>query len=259
MGRHAVAVAKAPDVGGADIDPPKQDAIAKPPPVSLLVSRYEQALLPWESQAEFRALHAAFHAEHQPKGATEVSLVDQLAWIEWRRRRLILGERAAHLAALHERIDADYKTQQTLSRALIAQEGRAENDELADTLRRAPDRDLADVEDADDDERFTRKGIAVLEAGGSYEKALAVVREDTQGWWEDILRDDLANYPDGEPDEGESYVPSRPNAASLLRFLNDDVLPIFEKTRGQAARRPAIRLQAWGESLDPFKADRIFA
>ncbi len=223
------------------------------------MSQYERALLPWESQAEFRALHSAFHVEHQPKGATEVSLVDQLAWIEWRRRRLMLGERAVHLAALHERIDADYKTQQTLSRALIAQEGRAENDELADTLRRAPARDLADVEDANDDERFTLKGIAILEAGGSYEKALASVREDTRGWWEDTLRDDLANYPDGEPEEGESYVPSRPDAASLLRFLKDDVLSMIEKTRSQATRRPAIRLQAWGESLDPFRIERVFA
>ena len=30
-------------------------------------------------------------------------------------------------------------------------------------------------------------------------------------------------------------------------------------TRAQASRRPAIRLQAHGESLDPFRADRIFA
>ena len=259
MGRHAVAVAKAPDVGGADIDPPKQDAIAKPPPVSLLVSRYEQALLPWESQAEFRALHSAFHVEHQPKGATEVSLVDQLAWIEWRRRRLMLGERAVHLAALHERIDADYKTQQTLSRALIGHEGRAEKDELAEALRHAPERDQPDVDDATEDDRLTRKGIAVLEGGGSYEKALAAIRSDTRGWWARVVNDDAETYPGGEVGEDESYVPSRPEATSLLRFLKNDVLPMIETTRLQAERRPAIRLQACGESMDPFRADRILA
>ena len=193
MGRHAVAVAKAPEIDRTDIDPPKQDAITKPPTVSLLVSQYERALLPWESPAEFRALHSALHPEHQPKGATEVSLVDQLAWIEWRRRRLMLGERSAHLAALYERIDADYKTTQTLARALIADSARAENDELADTLRRTPECDLADVEDANDDERFTLIGITILEAGGSDEKALASVREETQGWWEDIRRGDIAH------------------------------------------------------------------
>jgi len=33
----------------------------------------------------------------------------------------------------------------------------------------------------------------------------------------------------------------------------------FKTTCAQAARRPAIRLQAWAESIDPFRADRIFA
>jgi hypothetical protein len=260
MGRHAVAVAKAPDVGGENIDrPPQQDAIARQPSVSLLVSQYERALLPWESPAEFRALHAAFHAEHQPKGATEVSLVDQLAWIEWRRRRLVLGERAAHMASLQDRIGEDYKTKQTLSRALIGQEGRAEKDELAETLRHAPERDQADVDDAVEDERMTRKGIAILEGGGTYAKGLAAIRDDTRGWWSRVLAEDVAIYPDGQPIEGEDYIPYRTEAFSLLRFLKDDVLPIIEEIRTQASRRPAIRLQAHGESVDPFRVDRIFA
>ena len=33
----------------------------------------------------------------------------------------------------------------------------------------------------------------------------------------------------------------------------------IETTHSQAVRRPAIRLQAHGESLDPHRADRIFA
>ena len=233
--------------------------MARPPPVSLLVSQYERALLPWESSAEFRALHAAFHAEHQPRGATEVSLVDQLAWIEWRRRRLMLGERAAHLASLQERMGDEYKTRQTLSRALIGHEGRAEKDELAEALRHAPERDQADVDDAIEDEQLTRKGIAVLEGGGAYAKGLAAIRDDTRGWWSRVLAEDVAAYPDGQPMEGDDYTPYRAEALSLLRFLKDDVLPIAEEIRVQASRRPAIRLQAQGESLDPHRADRIFA
>ena len=37
------------------------------------------------------------------------------------------------------------------------------------------------------------------------------------------------------------------------------MLPTIETTLSQAVRRPAIRLQAHGESLNPFRADRIFA
>jgi hypothetical protein len=49
------------------------------------------------------------------------------------------------------------------------------------------------------------------------------------------------------------------DASSLLRFLKVDVLPTIEQTHSQAVRRPAIRWQAHGESMDPFRADRIFA
>lgn len=207
----------------------------------------------------FMALQAAFHQEHQPQGATELALVNELVWLQWRRRRLMLGERSAHLASLQDRLGEEYRATQTLSRALIGHQDKASKDELADALHRAPEHDDSAVRDTIEDERLTRKGIAILEAGGSYEKALAAVREDTRGWWERTLQDDLANYPDGEPDEGESHVPTRPDAASLLRFLKEDVVPMIERMRSEAKRRPAIRLQAWGESLDPFRAERILA
>jgi len=223
------------------------------------VSQYERALLPWEDPAEFRALHSAFHAEHQPKGTTEVSLVDQLSWIEWRRRRLILGERAAHMASLQERIDADYKTKQTLARALIADSTHAENDELQDTLQHSAGDDEADIADANSDERMTLKGIAILEKGGTYEAALAAVRSDTRDWWDNVVGDDEQTHPDGKPQPGDRYEPYARNREQLLRFLKTTVLPIFETTRAQAARRPAIRLQAWGESVDPFRLDRVYA
>ena len=70
---------------------------------------------------------------------------------------------------------------------------------------------------------------------------------------------DVPTLSGGQLTEGEEYIPYRADAASLLRFLKDDVLPIAEEIRVQANRRPAIRLQAQGESLDPHRADRIFA
>ena len=41
--------------------------------------------------------------------------------------------------------------------------------------------------------------------------------------------------------------------------LKSTVFAIFETTRAQATRCPAIRLQAWGESVDPFRLDRVYA
>jgi hypothetical protein len=51
--------------------------------------RLEQ--LPWEDAGEYHALVAALVAEHAPQGPTEGHLVEELAGILWRKRRLRLN------------------------------------------------------------------------------------------------------------------------------------------------------------------------
>src|SRR5580658_8943788 len=59
-----------------------------------MLSRY--TVLPWEDADEYRGLVAALAAEHAPQGPTEEHLVEELAGIFWRKRRLRLAESAAH-------------------------------------------------------------------------------------------------------------------------------------------------------------------
>jgi hypothetical protein len=54
-----------------------------------VLSRY--TVLPWEDADEYRALVAALMAEHAPQGPTEEHLVEELAGILWRKRRLRLA------------------------------------------------------------------------------------------------------------------------------------------------------------------------
>jgi hypothetical protein len=63
-----------------------------------VLSRY--TVLPWENVDEYRALVAALAAEHAPQGPTEEHLVEELAGILWRKRRLRLAEAAAHRRGL---------------------------------------------------------------------------------------------------------------------------------------------------------------
>ena len=230
---------------------------------------FDSALLPWEDRDAFAELHAGLHDEHNPSGPTETSLVDRLVWIEWRRRRLLVGERAAHMASVQERLSADYKIHESLSRALIGRADRAEKDELKDGISRPESEDARELIDADEDEALTLRSLAILEAGGAaaYQRALDALREDTVGWWNDILTDDAANYPEAEGDDAEieedasqsDEQPYRADAASLERFLRTMVLPVFAVTRAHVSRRPSIRLQVQGESLDPFRLDRMYA
>ena len=66
-----------------------------------VLSRY--TVLPWEDAAEYRDLVASLVAEHAPQGPTEEHLVEELAGILWRKRRLRLAEAAAHRHGLKMR------------------------------------------------------------------------------------------------------------------------------------------------------------
>jgi hypothetical protein len=65
-----------------------------------VLSRY--TVLPWEDANEYHALVAALAAEHAPQGPTEEHLVEELAGILWRKRRLRLAEAAAHRRGLED-------------------------------------------------------------------------------------------------------------------------------------------------------------
>src|SRR5262249_1705005 len=67
-----------------------------------VLSRY--VVLPWENADEYAALVASLVAEHQPQGPTEEHLVEELAGVLWRKRRLRLAEAAAHRRGLQTSI-----------------------------------------------------------------------------------------------------------------------------------------------------------
>jgi hypothetical protein len=84
----------------------------------------------------------------------------------------------------------------------------------------------------------------------AYEAAVETLREDTRGWWADTLAS-------GSDELNEGEEPATADAEGLLRFLEADVLPWFEARRSELANRPLIREQAFGESLDPDKLERL--
>src|SRR3712207_4933165 len=73
-----------------------------------VLSRY--TVLPWEDAEEYRALLEALLAEHEPQGPTEGHLVEELAGILWRKRRLRLAEVATHRRGLREALSPFGKT-----------------------------------------------------------------------------------------------------------------------------------------------------
>ena len=63
-----------------------------------VLSRY--TVLPWEDADEYQAIVVALVAEHTPQGPPEEYLVEEIAGIMWRKRRLRLAEAAANRRGL---------------------------------------------------------------------------------------------------------------------------------------------------------------
>jgi hypothetical protein len=81
------------------------------------------------------------------------------------------------------------------------------------------------------DEVMTRRALELLgsERNDAYEVAVGALRDDTQGWWENVLardRDEL----------GEGEEPPTADAKGLRCFLEAEVLPWFENRRKEIVR-----------------------
>jgi hypothetical protein len=212
-----------------------------------VLSRY--TVLPWEDAGEHCALIAALVAEHAPQGPTEEHLVEELAGILWRKRRLRLAEAASYRRGLEDTLEPYRKT---VKAALVHLDAPDPAERVADAIHATAMDTEEDVREMEEDEAMTRGALNLLGSrrNDTYEVALAALREDTQTWWADMLARD--------PDElGDDESPATANAEGLRCFLEAEVLPWFENRKKELANRPLIREQAFGEALDPNKLERL--
>jgi hypothetical protein len=210
---------------------------------------YCYTVLPWEDSEEYQVLLTALVAEHAPRGPTEEHLVEELAGILWRKRRLRLAEAATVRRGLEGTFASYHRTVDVALALLDA----ADQPECVSTAVRATAADTdEDMADMAADETMTRRALELLASkrNDAYEAALAGLREDTQTWWADVLARD--------PDElEEDEQPATADVEGLRRFLEGEVLAWFENRRKELANRPLIREQAFGEALDPDKLERL--
>ncbi len=232
--------AEPPEIGGTEIT--RFNALRHG-----VLSRY--TVLPWESTDEYQALVAALVDEHAPQGPTEEHLVEELAGILWRKRRLRLAEAAAHRSALKETLGP---FRETAKAALVHLDDSDEPESVSDAIRATGNDTEEEIREMRDDEAMTRRALDLLASrrNDRYDAALAELREDTQGWWSNMLA--------RETDElEEDEEPFTADVEGLRRFLNEKVMPWFENRKKELANRPLIREQAFGEALDPDKLERL--
>ncbi len=212
-----------------------------------VLSRY--SVLPWEDVGEYEALVSALVAEHVPVGPTEEHLVEELAGIFWRKRRLRLAEGAVFRRGLAGTIAP---TRGTVRAALAHLDVSDGTERPLDAIQATTGETADELRDLQEDEAMTRRAIDLLDSGRKdrYQAALQAVREDTREWWEECLHRDS-----DELDEEEE--PPTADADGFRRFLETKILPWYATRKKELLNRPLIRDQVFGEALEPVKLERL--
>jgi len=200
-------------------------------------------VLPHEDRSEFDDLLAGLIEEHQPAGMTEKHLLEELATILWRKRRVLLGEGAAINSSLWS--VAHQQNNKSTVRASVPLEVGLSNDthDLIDLLTASPEEIAERQRNAELDLAATRKAAAILRKGGAnaYKRARQALLEESRDWWDCSV-------------EEEEYPAT---AEGLAEFIRESLEPICYRMEKEARYQPAIKAQTLGEGLQVHRLEKL--
>jgi hypothetical protein len=204
-----------------------------------ILSRY--TVLSHESHADYESLVSSLMDEHLPAGATEQHLIEELASVIWRKRRVLQAEGATINKGLKE----SARSAKTVMPAAVPFD-RGLSGEHTD-LRDLMDLTTTDVAEAQKDARHdldaTQKASTILRKGGAnaFEKALRALQDDSRDWWA------------GQVEEEEFTA----DAEGLASFIDSHLHPFCITQEKEARHHEAIKNQAVGEGLHAYKLEKL--
>ena len=204
-----------------------------------ILSRH--TVLPHEDHREYEKLLSLLTQEHQPHGMTEAHLVEELAGIIWRKRRVLQAEGA--------NINQGLKSAARNAEGIIPAAAPFElglsgkNSDLRDMLTLTKEQVTECQMDARHDLEATRKAAAILRRGSAnaYDKALRVLLPDSRDWWQEYV-------------EEEEYPAT---AEGLADFIRDRLEPLCLSIEKEAQHHEAIKAQTLGEGLQVHRLEKL--
>jgi hypothetical protein len=199
------------------------------------------AVLAHEDHAEFDDLLSALIDEHQPGGITERHLIEELAAIIWRKRRVLLAENAQINEGLKR---AANSSKSVISSAAPFERGMSiEDTDVRDLLDLTPEDIVEGQRSADLDLASTRKAAAILRKGGAnaYAKARRALIRESRDCWDECVADD--EHP--------------ATAEGLAEFIRETLEPICYRMEREVRFTPAIKAQILGEGLQAHRLQSL--
>jgi hypothetical protein len=121
-------------------------------------------VLPWEDETEYAALLGALVEEYAPRGPTEDHLIEEIAGVIWRKRRLRFAEAASYRRGLETTANPLLGT---LNTALVQVEDTLPLGPIKDAVTATPSATAKDLVELKRREASTRSALEILSAGKS--------------------------------------------------------------------------------------------
>ena len=209
----------------------------------------QHTVLPWEDEAKYRKLLDALAAEHAPQGPTEEHLVEEIAGIMWRKRRLRMAEAALFREEIRDDASSSYEPEHIAGAALLPVTGRHKaKADIAQAIAAAPADTGRDLRGIRRDQGMSTRAFNILSTGESdaYDRALAALRDDTRSYWLECLED--------RPLDGLRYEPT---ADALKAWLTRHWSEWYDEPIAELEHRDAIRQQALGAAYATSRVEVI--
>lgn len=204
-----------------------------------ILSRY--TVLSHESHADYESLVNSLMDEHLPAGATEQHLIEELASVIWRKRRVLQAEGATINKGLKESSRNAKTIIPAAAPFVLGLSG--DTTRIQDVMDRTPEDVTENQRAARHDLDATNKASAILLKGGdrAYEKALRALLPDSREWWEGFVEE--AEY--------------TADAEGLASFITEHLFPLCCEQEKESRHHDAIVNQTIGEGLQAYRLEKL--
>jgi hypothetical protein len=201
-----------------------------------------QVVLPHEDKEEFSCLLAELLQEHLPSGPTELHLVEELAAIIWRKRRILLAENAKINKALHG-IIASSSSKPAKSAVPYQRNMPDAPSDWVGIMKSTPEEVEQAQRETIEYRQSIEKILRMLRKGGDkvYEKAVKAMTSYDRETWEEWL-------------EEEEYSP---DAEGVREYINTHLWPSAMSVEIETSHHFAIKNQTLGEGLKPIEFESL--
>jgi len=209
-----------------------------------IIARY--TVLPHEDKEEYERLLAQLEEEHRPDGPTELHLVEELAGVIWRKRRVLLAEGALinrGTLSVVRKEPLSFETSTIEAAAPLETRLSSKETALNDVVTATPKEVEAKQKRAENDLHATGKALtALLSNGGTrYQEAMDMLQKDSRGWFLERV--------------SEEEYPTK--AEGLMEFIYSQLLPLCQSVECNVRNYPEIKSQALGEGLQPSRLEKL--